>query len=217
MDDRAMAPARRRGLADEVADRIREAIFSGVYPPGAPLREVELSGMLQVSRGPVREAMRGLEHEGLVHSGWHRGTVVTTLSTKDVAELDSLRGALEDLAVQEVITHASDGDLTVIERAAGGMAGTTDPHTMVSQDIAFHDAVFAATGHQRLVAGWETIRCQVHLFLLTRIGLSTEDYLGLIPAEHQALAEALRAREPDTARTLFAAHRRHAVDIIDAG
>ena len=39
-----MAPARRRGLADEVADRIREAIFSGAYAPGAPLREVELSG-----------------------------------------------------------------------------------------------------------------------------------------------------------------------------
>ncbi|SDS92199.1 GntR family transcriptional regulator [Microlunatus soli] len=215
-DDRAMAPARRRGLADEVADRIREAIFTGAYPPGAPLREVELSAVLQVSRGPVREALRGLEHEGLVHSGWHRGTVVTTLSAKDVAELDSLRGALEDLAVQQVIAHASDDDLAVIERAAGGMDGTTDPHTMVSQDIAFHDAVFVATGHRRLVAGWDAIRCQVHLFLLTRIGLSTEDYLGSIPPEHQALAAALRARDPDTARALFAAHRRHAVDIVSA-
>jgi DNA-binding GntR family transcriptional regulator len=103
----AVAPARRRGLADEVADRIREAIFSGAYAPGAPLREVELSGVLQVGRGPVREALRVLEREGLVHCGWHRGSVVTTLSAEDVAELDSLRGALEDLAVQQVIAHAS--------------------------------------------------------------------------------------------------------------
>ncbi|MFE1928132.1 GntR family transcriptional regulator [Streptomyces asoensis] len=209
-----MAPARRRGLADEVADRIREAIFSGAYAPGAPLREVELSGVLQVSRGPVREALRVLEREGLVHCAWHRGTVVTTLSAEDVAELDSLRGALEDLAVQQVITHASEDDLAAIEKAADVMEHTTDPHDMVRLDIAFHDAVFAATGHQRLAAAWETIRCQVHLFLLTRIGLSTEGYLGCIPQEHHALAAALRARDSQAALRLFAAHRRHAVDVV---
>lgn len=82
---------------------------------------------------------------------------------------------------------------------AGGMDRTTDPHAMVRLDIAFHDAGFAATGHQRLAAAWETIRCQVHLFLLTRIGLSTEGYLGCIPQEHQALAAALRARDTQTA------------------
>ncbi|WP_328745954.1 GntR family transcriptional regulator [Streptomyces sp. NBC_00285] len=212
--DRAVAPARRRGLADEVADRIREAIFSGAYAPGAPLREVELSGVLQVSRGPVREALRVLEREGLVHCAWHRGTVVTTLSAEDVAELDSLRGALEDLAVQQVIARASDEDLAAIEKATGVMDRTTDPHAMVRLDIAFHDAVFAATGHQRLAAAWETIRCQVHLFLLTRIGLSTEGYLACIPQEHHALAAALRARDPQTALPLFAAHRRHAVDVV---
>ncbi|MFE9727157.1 GntR family transcriptional regulator [Streptomyces sp. NPDC005794] len=209
-----MAPARRRGLADEVADRIREAIFSGAYAPGAPLREVELSGVLQVSRGPVREALRVLEREGLVHCAWHRGTVVTTLSAEDVAELDSLRGALEDLAVHQAITHASEEDLVAIEKAAGLMEHTTDPHDMVRLDIAFHDAVFAATGHQRLAAAWESIRCQVHLFLLTRIGLSTEGYLGCIPQEHHALAAALRARDPQAALPLFAAHRRHAVDVV---
>ncbi|WP_060902876.1 GntR family transcriptional regulator [Streptomyces europaeiscabiei] len=212
--DRAVAPARRRGLADEVADRIREAIFSGAYAPGAPLREIELSSTLQVSRGPVREALRVLEREGLVHCAWHRGAVVTTLSAEDVAELDSLRGALEDLAVQQVIAHASEEDLAAIEKAAGGMDRTTDPHAMVRLDIAFHDTVFAATGHQRLAAAWETIRCQVHLFLLTRIGLSTEGYLDCIPQEHHALAAALRARDARAALPLFAAHRRHAADVV---
>src|SRR4051812_32626927 len=93
-----VAPARRRGLADEVADRIRDAIFGGAYRPGAQLREVELSAALDVSRGPVREALLRLEREGLVRSAWHRGATVTTLSAGDVAELYSLRGALEHLA-----------------------------------------------------------------------------------------------------------------------
>ena len=94
-----VAPARRRGLADEVADRIRDAIFSGAYAPGEQLREVELSEALDVSRGPVREALFRLEREGLVHTAWHRGATVTTLASEDVAEISSLRAALERLAV----------------------------------------------------------------------------------------------------------------------
>ncbi|MFF3373530.1 GntR family transcriptional regulator [Streptomyces sp. NPDC002680] len=209
-----MAPARRRGLADEVADRIREAIFSGAYAPGAQLREVELSGALDVSRGPVREALRLLEREGLVHCAWHRGTTVTALSAEDVAELDSLRGALEELAVRQVIAHASDEDLAAVEKAAGLMERTTDEHEMVRLDIAFHDAVFAAAGHLRLQDAWEAIRCQVHLFLLTRITHSTEGYLARIPEEHRELVAVLRARDTDAALRLFAAHRRLAVDVV---
>ncbi|MFF1308117.1 GntR family transcriptional regulator [Streptomyces sp. NPDC058307] len=213
-DQGKVAPARRRGLADEVADRIREAIFNGAYTPGEQLREVELSGEMDVSRGPVREALRLLEREGLVHCAWHRGTTVTTLSTEDVAELDSLRGALEDLAVRQVIAHASDEDLASIAKTAGMMERAGDAHEMVRLDIAFHDAVFAAAGHQRLADAWDGIRCQVHLFLLTRIGRSTAGYLDRIPREHHGLVTALRARDTSTALDLFAAHRRHAVDVV---
>ncbi len=112
-----------------------------------------------------------------------------------------------------MIAHASDEDLAVIEKATGAMGHATDPHVMVGLDIAFHDAVFAAAGHRRLVAAWEAIRCQVHLFPLTRIGRSTEGYLGGIPQEHHALAAALRARDLAALR-LFAAHRRHAMDVL---
>ncbi|MFG2135072.1 GntR family transcriptional regulator [Streptomyces sp. NPDC048751] len=213
-DQGKVAPARRRGLADEVADRIREAIFNGAYAPGEQLREVELSGELGVSRGPVREALRLLEREGLVHCAWHRGTTVTALSAEDVAELDSLRGALEDLAVRQVIVHASDEDLASIAKTADMMERASDAHEMVRLDIAFHDAVFAAAGHQRLADAWDGIRCQVHLFLLTRISRSTAGYLDCIPPEHHGLVTALRARDTDTALDLFAAHRRHAVDVV---
>lgn len=210
-----VTPARRRGLAEEVADRLRDAIFAGVYPPGAALREVELSQALQVSRGPVREALLRLDREGLVHSTWHRGTTVTTLSAADVAELDSLRGALEQLAVSRVITEANDKDLAAIERAAEHMTHAGDPHTMVHHDMEFHDAVFAAAHHGRLQEAWEAIRSQVHLFLLTRIGVSAgEAYLRHIPAEHRELVAALRARDAVVALELFATHRRHAFDVL---
>lgn len=207
-------PARRRGLADEVADRVRDAIFAQVYAPGAPLREVELSAALGVSRGPVREALLRLEREGLIRIEWHRGATVTTLSPDDIAELHSLRGALEDLAVREVVDRASDDDLATVDRVVEQMRRASDAREMVRCDIAFHDAVYAASRHRRLQAGWQAIRSQVHLYLLTRIGVSVEGYLSRIPEEHRELAAALRSRDADLAGELFAAHRRHAYYVL---
>jgi DNA-binding GntR family transcriptional regulator len=201
-------------LADEVADRVRDAIFSGSYSPGAQLREVELSLALDVSRGPVREALLRLEREGLVRTEWHRGATVTALSPDDIAEIDSLRGALEELAVRRLIAHASDEDITTIDGAAARMRRVVDDHEMVSCDIAFHDAVYAASHHRRLQDAWSAIRSQVQLFLLSRIGVDNHGYLKQVRDEHQELVNALRTRDVDTALALFATHRRHAFEII---
>lgn len=205
-----VAPARRRGLAAEVADNIRDAIFGGAYAPGTPLREVELSAALQVSRGPVREALLLLEREGLVRSEWHRGTTVAALSDTDVAELHSLRGALEELAVRLVV----GGDLTAIDRAVAAMARAETAHDMLRCDIAFHDAVYEAAGHSRLTVAWQAIRSQVYLLLLTRIGVDTNDYLTHLPAEHRELADALRGGDVDAAVASFAVHREHAMGVL---
>ncbi|WP_020674015.1 GntR family transcriptional regulator [Amycolatopsis nigrescens] len=209
-----VAPARRRGLADEVADRIRDAIFDGAYAPGSQLREVELSVALGVSRGPVREALLRLEREGLVRSEWHRGATVTALSRQDVAELDSLRAALEQLAVELVVANAAEEDLAEIDAVVGRMERAGDEHEMLRCDIDFHDAVYAAAGHRRLREAWQAIRSQVHLFLLTRVGLDSEGYVTGIPAEHRQLATALRDRDREVALELFAGHRRRASEIL---
>lgn len=212
-----VVPARRRGLAEEVADRIRDAIFDGVYPPGGQLREVELAAALGVSRGPVREALLRLEREGLVRSAWHRGATVTALSEQDVVELDTLRAALEQLAVRLVIDHAPDSALVAIDDVVQRMDRAVDEHEMVRCDLDFHDAVYAASGHRRLREAWQAIRSQVYLFLLTRIGLDSEGYLASIPAEHRQLASALRERDREAALQLFAEHRRQAFDILKLG
>ncbi|MDS0138840.1 MULTISPECIES: GntR family transcriptional regulator [unclassified Amycolatopsis] len=210
----SVVPARRRGLADEVADRIRDAVFDGVYAPGSQLREVELAEALGVSRGPVREALLKLEREGLVRSEWHRGATVTALTDEDVTELDSLRAALEQLAVELVLERAVDEDLAAIDAVVRRMERALDEHEMVRCDLEFHDAVYAAAGHRRLREAWQAIRSQVHLFLLTRIGVATDGYLTGIPAEHRDLVTALRAGDREAALTLFAEHRRHALNVL---
>jgi DNA-binding GntR family transcriptional regulator len=211
----SVAPARRRGLAAEVADIIREAIFSGTYPPGAALREVELSATLEVSRGPVREALLMLEREGLVRSEWHRCTTVTTLTAHDIAELHTLRNSLEQLAVERV-TQSGDDDLSAIQDVVHAMTRAHTEHDMVRCDIAFHDAVYHAAGHSRLMVAWQAIRSQVHLLLVTRIGVDAEHYLADMPVEHQALLDMLRSGDVDAAVALFAEHRERAFDILNA-
>jgi DNA-binding GntR family transcriptional regulator len=142
---------------------------------------------------------------------------VTALSLQDVAELDSLRGALEVLAVRRVVDQATDADLSLIEKTAAAMDRADTPHEMVRCDIAFHDAVYAAAHHSRLQHAWEAIRSQVHLFLITWVGVSTDGYLEQIREEHRDLVAALRLGNVDGALRLFAEHRRHAFDVLTKG
>jgi DNA-binding GntR family transcriptional regulator len=131
-----------------------------------------------------------------------------------VVELDTLRCALEEVAVRQVTERDLDEDIAVVEKAAARMERAEDAHEMVRCDMAFHDAVYAAARHRRLAEAWQAIRSQVHLFLLARIRRESEGYLDHISAEHRELAAALRARDTVTALELFASHRRHAFDIL---
>jgi DNA-binding GntR family transcriptional regulator len=191
--------AARRGLAEESADRIRDAIFDGTFQPGAPLREVDLARDLDVSRGSVREGLALLEREGLVHSAWHRGTTVIDVTPRDVEEVYTVRAALDRLAALTAMTTASPDDLAALDDIVAAMAADIDrggPH-LLALDIAFHDAVYAATGNGRLIQAWQAVRSQVCLFQLRRIVAAPEDYLARVVAEHRELASLIRGDEPE--------------------
>jgi DNA-binding GntR family transcriptional regulator len=116
--------------------------------------------------------------------------------------------------VQYVVEQADDEDLSALEKVVERMVYADDAYTMVRLDIEFHDAVYAAAGHQRLESAWQAIRSQVYLFLLMRIGISDEGYAEHIPQEHRTLARGLRAGDADAALELFAEHRRHAFVLL---
>jgi DNA-binding GntR family transcriptional regulator len=139
---------------------------------------------------------------------------VTQLSQADVAEIDSLRAALERLAVEQVVAKATKADLAAVADAVEHIERARDEVEAVRCDIDFHDAVYAAAGHRRLEEAWRAIRSQVHLFLLSRVRISAQGYLAHIPGEHRELVAALRGRDPAAAVELFAAHRRHAFDVL---
>lgn len=197
-----MPKAARRGLAEESADLIREAILSGRFPPGSPLREVELAALMGVSRGSAREGLALLEREGLIRSAWHRGTTVIEVTREDVEEVYTVRGALDRLAATTAQSRATDDQLDGLDHLVDAMTeqliGGGDGPGLLALDIAFHDAIYEAAGNRRLTEAWRTIRSQTHLFQLRRIALGHEHYRARVEAEHRELAALLRSDDRET-------------------
>src|SRR5688500_796944 len=90
-----LRPVASRNLSDEVVDSLREAIRSGLLPPGVRLVERDIAARLGVSRIPVREAIQRLAEEGLVRKVAHRGTFVYSPSAAEIEQISSLRVVLE--------------------------------------------------------------------------------------------------------------------------
>lgn len=206
--DRRLAPASRRVLADEVADAIREAIFSGRIDLGQRLIEEDLATMLNVSRGPVREALALLTQEGLTKIERHRGTTVAPLSVGELYEIYSLRLALESLAADWVCRNASDEDFAHIASVLDGFDALPSPPTrpaVAALDVEFHDAIFLAAHHERLYRAWGGIRSQIFLYLVNR-GALRVDFALTWRGDHDELLQVLRQRKLVPARKFVESH-----------
>ncbi|MCU1489049.1 MAG: GntR family transcriptional regulator [Acidimicrobiaceae bacterium] len=192
-----LGPARRRVLADEVADAIRDAIVGGEIDLGQRLIEEELASRLGVSRGPVREALVRLGQEGLVHMERHRGATVAQLSLDEVDEIYSLRTALERLAVEWVCRMATDEDFARVGAVLEQFDRLGSPPAraaVAGLDVAFHDAVFHAAHHERLYRAWTGLRSQIFLYLVHR-GALRADFATTWRADHEEFLAILKSRK----------------------
>jgi DNA-binding GntR family transcriptional regulator len=203
-----LGPARRRVLADEVADAVRQAIVSGELAAGDRLIEDELATQLGVSRGPVREALARLGLEGLVVNERHRGASVARLTADEVDEIYSLRNALERLAVDWVCRNAAIEELDdlgrVLERIES-LSKPLDKIAVANLDLEFHDAVFRAAHHERLYRAWEGLRSQNFLFLIQGGALRAD--IGVSwRVDHEAFLAALRSGKRSHAMKVAEAH-----------
>lgn len=195
-------------LAETVAETLRQAIAQGGFAPGQHLREADLADSMQVSRGPVREALTQLEREGLVVLRRHRGAQVVELSRDDVEEVYTLRRALERLACRRAAIHARDEHFAELDAVLAQMAGLRedyDPTESASLDVAFHDIIYRAADHGRLLRSWQQIRSQVYVFLYSR-SVAIHDFTEIAFHEHTELRELLARREPEAAVRAIETH-----------
>jgi DNA-binding GntR family transcriptional regulator len=202
-------PPERRGLTEQVADSIRQAIFSGSFELGERLNEADIADRLHVSRGPVREALTQLRQEGIVTMSWHRGAFIMELSAADVSELYSLRTVLEVFAIRQAAGAATTADLEAMYAVLAAMSKAGDDQSdfdMIQLDVQFHDELYRAAHHDRLGTAWSSIRSQVLLSLLVKRHTSNEYYRDLVIAEHQLLFDLVRSRDADACEVALREH-----------
>ena len=198
-----------RGLAVDIAARLRSAILAGHFGPGQQLREEPLARSMGVSRGPVREALVRLEREGIVVIRRNRGAFVAQLSREDLDEVHTLRVVLERLAVQRAIRYADAVALGRMQTVVDTMAdrderGITEQEA-AELDVRFHDLIYQASDHHRLYECWTSLRPQIHIVLLSR-NVAHEDFREYLVRSHQAILDALRERDEPRAIAILEDH-----------
>ena len=207
-------------LWEVVTDRIRQAIVSGALPAGTKLIETELAKRFGTSRGPVREAIRELAREGLVAELPRRGTVVSTLTARDLAEVYAIREGLELTASKAVIDLASDAELTELGEALRAMEAArrsqADYGAVAEHDFAFHRRLVALAGNRRMTGINDTMLAQTALLLRTAAEANPTLRSDLDRPVHQAMLDALRARDVRRAQEAVEEHYRYAEERLFA-
>ena len=195
----AEAGAKASPRGQQVIETLRTAIISGRFEPGDRLIESALSAELGTSRGPVREALRQLENEGLVMSFPYRGAVVLGVSDEEVQEvLIPIRLTLERYSWAHALEQLTDDDFAELGKQIWLMeqAGkANDLIKLVEADLGFHEIVISASGQQHTVQIWRTIwpRIRAYFYRYERFRSFEETV-----EEHRELLAALQTRDPAT-------------------
>jgi DNA-binding GntR family transcriptional regulator len=221
----SVAGGRRRLLPDssrrqQVLDVLREEVVTGVRKPGEQLKQDVIASELGVSPGPVREALRHLESEGLVQHIPNYGVYVADITA---AELTSLllpvRLAIETyavpLAARRLRTDRLDELERLVERMDEGVRNS-DLALVNDLDVRFHEITVEAAGSVHALQLWHSVQPRIRA-LIYRLA-PRHQVLEEIPQEHRLLLAAIRAEDEDSLRKALEEHIiGSAAQLLDAG
>ena len=197
-------------LSKLVRDDMLALILKGVLIPGQRINEPDVASRLQVSRVPVREALRELESSGLVISRKHSGVFVRQLDAAEVRDLYQMRGLLDGFAgrcAARLPDAQRETLLTLLEASVNAMlqaAAQHDVQRYYSENLRFHWAIVEAAGNQQLS---ETYRGSVQKLHLSRLkNLSQDVGMKASIAEHVEIVQALRDADAEHCEALMSHH-----------
>lgn len=179
---------RPRTASEFVYRALRSAILDGRIPPGTPLRQEALAAAFDVSRMPVREALRQLEAEALLEFTPHKGAVVAEISARDQADTYLIRRALEPVAFARSIPNLTREDLDRAEDLVADMDREPEHGRLGELNRRFHMSLYARAGSPKLLRLVERQLVEhdrylrFHLAKLGRDRMSQEDHRAMVRA-----------------------------------
>ena len=204
----------RTSYADEAAEKLHEAIVTGSLRPNQRLVESEIARQLNMSRTPVREALKQLEMQGYLSRLPSGGMIVTDHSPSQIRNLYEIREALEIMALKLTCQRVTQEQL---DRAAEYHARSSevirnqDVSQFIEVNSAFHNELLSACGNEQLWSLIQTFRDQFFDRRLVRV-FNAADWRNM-PKQHQRLLDAVRQRNPHLAEKAVHEHVRTALRI----
>ncbi|HSN35074.1 MAG TPA: GntR family transcriptional regulator [Arthrobacter sp.] len=159
----------KKSLREQALSALRIAITSGELEPGRHLVETELSDMLQISRGTLREALRQLEQEGLLSAGPRGRLSVRHLDAKEIRDIFAVRAALESLAARTLCELPDREQVTASLRTAVGAMAAAARGTLeerIESDLEFHRTMCRLTGNETLLHSWESLEGSIRMSIM---------------------------------------------------
>ncbi|MDR1944482.1 MAG: GntR family transcriptional regulator [Synergistaceae bacterium] len=203
MERQIFSPANTPNLREVVYERIKEAIVSGLIPAGSRLSEMELSKQFDVSRTPVREAIRQLAETGLVMLTARKGAYVLLPTPKDVWDLYEIRTALELIAIDHICADPPRKALSRMRKSFETVSNDWDAKKFMAMDEEFHSDMS------------KNARNDFLNFMLEKVGaiiqICRHYAIGVIPKvsssmEHIAIIDAVLDGDSKTAREKMKTH-----------
>lgn len=188
----------RAGLVEKVASYLREHIVMDHFQPGQRLPERTLAEELQVSRTPMREALKILATEGLVVLLPHRGAVVADVSPRDMQEKAHVLSVLEQAAAELACIRASDDDIAELqamhyEMKAAFLRRDRQNYFRLNQEI--HNRIVALSGNTSLIEIHTNLSRQ--LYRVRYLSNERSDKWQVAMIEHEAIMAALAERDAE--------------------
>jgi len=161
------AGAERRSLPVRVREEIEERILTGALQEGDQIVEYQLARQLGISQTPVREALRTLEHDGLVVTRPHRGTFVRRITRREASERYSLGMELEAFAARLALPRLVESDYRALDQIVDEMAAAAEASRLLHEagafahsvelNVAFHRYLVERAGHEHLLKAWLSV------------------------------------------------------------
>jgi len=205
----------RPALHEQAARRLRQMLVEGAIAPGAKLNERALSELLQVSRTPLREAIKMLAAEGLVELLPNRGAIALALTEADVLNTFEVMAGLEAQAGELAAQRITPEELAEIQAMHFEMLAAwtrRDLSAYYGLNARIHDAIAAAARNPVLVAVHQQVNARLQALRFR--SNQDEDKWKRAVKEHEKMIEALAARDPAAMREVLLQHLRNKRDVV---
>jgi DNA-binding GntR family transcriptional regulator len=210
-----VVPIPRAALHEQAATRLRQMLVEGRIPPGAKLNERELAEVLQVSRTPLREAIKMLAAEGLVELLPNRGAIAVALTEEDVRNTFEVMAGLEGLSGELAARRITDAELAEIKAMHFEMMAAytrSDLSNYYRLNARIHSAINAAAKNPVLTMTYNQVNARLQA-LRFRSNQDGDKWKRAV-MEHERMIDALSARDPDVMRDVLLTHLNNKRDVV---